>query len=312
MADIKYYVFFDFEMLCSDQGMPYNEMEAIRLGAVKYELESESLSYFDRFIKPSYTKPLSNFCRKLTGIKDEDLIEADSFPVVLEEFLFWVGGVKRTQFFSWSKSDISRLELDADAHDVPVSTIKKIKQRYIDLQDIFAKRVSNNNFSVENALALYGLSFSGKPHNPMYDALNTFRIYKCFANLKKESDLIMLKQFIFCESVEFDNLTKINDLVKSELKKDIELLSTQLKEIYRLKDYYRILKGMGFLVGKYRNILTNRSGIFTSETITYVRLFVYLYENLVEMYHEHSIHSSKIIIIDEHTLSNLKRLSVTI
>ncbi len=36
------------------------------------------------------------------------------------------------------------------------------------------KRVSKNNVSVENRLALYNLQFEGEKHNPMYDAYNTF------------------------------------------------------------------------------------------------------------------------------------------
>jgi inhibitor of KinA sporulation pathway (predicted exonuclease) len=310
MAETKFYVFFDFEMLCSDQGMPYSEMEAIRLGAVKYNLESETLSYFDRFIKPINTNPLSNFCKKLTGIRDEQLMQADSFPVVFEEFLSWVGGVKRTQFFSWSKSDLTRLILDAGNHDLPETTIRKIEERYIDLQAVFAKRVSKTTVSVENALALYGLSFNGQPHHPMYDALNTFRIYSSFANLPIQSELIMVKQFI----IESDDLnaSTINDLVNIEIKKDMELLSSQLKEIYRLKDYVKLLKKMRAFVLKYQNIITNRSRVFSKETIESVRFFVQLYDNSLEMYHDHLVHSSKIIIVDEHTLNDLRKLSIAI
>jgi inhibitor of KinA sporulation pathway (predicted exonuclease) len=313
MAEIKYYVFFDFEMLCSDQGMPFSEMEAIRLGAVKYELETETLSYFDRYIKPTNKKPLSKFCKRLTGIKDEDLAYAESFSIIFEDFLTWVGGVKRSQFFSWSKSDISRLKIDAEAHNIALTTIKKIEQRYIDLQAIFSKRVSKSNFSVENALSLYGLQFYGEQHNPMYDALNTFRIYNSFANLRVESDLIMIKQFILGDSYrELDEFTDYNELVKIELKSDIEVLSNQFKEMYRLKDCDKILRKINRLVEKYENVLINRSGIFSKEVIIYVRLFVRLYHSFVEVYNEHFSHSSRVIIFDEHTMNDLKKLSVAI
>ena len=125
-------------------------------------------------------EPLSNFCKTLTGIKDEDLQDAASFKVVFKDFLTWVGGVKKSRFFSWSPSDLSRLKLDALKHEVSQSTINKIEKRYVDFQAIFTKRVSNSNVSVEGALKLYELDFIGEKHNPMYDAYNTLRIYLQF------------------------------------------------------------------------------------------------------------------------------------
>ncbi|MEK1832729.1 hypothetical protein AAAC51_38820 [Priestia megaterium] len=45
MADVKQFIFFDFEMLCSNKGMPFEDMEAIRLGAVKYNIETENIEF---------------------------------------------------------------------------------------------------------------------------------------------------------------------------------------------------------------------------------------------------------------------------
>ncbi|MDQ0804955.1 hypothetical protein [Priestia megaterium] len=38
MADVKQFIFFDFEMLCSNKGMPFEDMEAnsARRGEVQY------------------------------------------------------------------------------------------------------------------------------------------------------------------------------------------------------------------------------------------------------------------------------------
>lgn len=87
MAEVTQFIFFDFEMLCSNRGMDYKDMEAIRLGAVKYDLTTNKVSYFDQFIKPRSNQPLSAFCKRLTGISDEQLANASVFPTVLEEFL---------------------------------------------------------------------------------------------------------------------------------------------------------------------------------------------------------------------------------
>ncbi|MBM6619479.1 3'-5' exonuclease [Bacillus suaedaesalsae] len=308
MAEIKHYVFFDFEMLCSNTGMSFTDMEAIRLGAVKYDLNTHSLTSFDQYIKPKNSAPLSRFCQNLTGITDDDLSLAKTFPDVLEEFLTWIGGVKKTQFFSWSKSDLSRLKLDSEFHATPEATIRKIEQRYVDLQAVMAKRVTKSQFSVENALKLYGLEFYGEPHNPMYDAYNTFRIYMSFNTMPIQSDLIMVKQFISDEIESYDPIA-VNRLVKHHLKQDIESISSQLTEISRMRDAYKFLKKSSHLVEKFDNVVINRSGIFSPELTSDVQLFQQLFNNLVDSYKEHYRHNSKVIIFDDHTINKLIHLS---
>ncbi|PLR98754.1 3'-5' exonuclease [Bacillus sp. T33-2] len=309
MADIKQYVFFDFEMLCSHRGMEMEEMEAIRLGAVKHDLETGQIFYFDRFIKPLNRKALSAFCKKLTGIKDSDLRSAHSFGQVFEEFLNWIGGVKRTRFFSWSKSDLSRLKMDAKNHGVPEGMIKKIEKRYVDFQAIFAKRVSKNTPSVENALALYGLDFEGEKHNPVSDSYNTFRIYQCFSEKVLQSDLIMLKQFIFDKDIQ--DVKQVGYFLKHNFKKDLDVFVLDLRDMYVMKDAKKMIKQTQRLVEKYENIIINRSGIFAEDIIESVRLLVHFFHQLLASYDEHFMHSSKIMILDEQLMKQVQHLSKT-
>ncbi|MFC3885988.1 exonuclease domain-containing protein [Bacillus songklensis] len=308
MADVKQFVFFDFEMLCSDKGMPFSDMEGIRLGAVKYDIETQKISYFDRYIRPVKRAPLSQFCKELTKISDSDLVDASGFKAVFEDFLAWIGGVKKSRFFSWSTSDLSRLKMDAEKHEIPLTTIKKIEKRYIDFQAIFTKRVSRNNLSVENALGLYGLSFIGEKHNPMYDAYNTLRIYLSFLKGRIESDLIMLKQFIF-EEIPHET-EQINVMLTKCLKQDLQVFIEELNEMYRMRDAIKIIKRTRRMVEKYENVLINRSDLFSQENVYYVRLLVNFHHDLLASYNEHLQHSSKIMILDESMIQSLNRLSL--
>ncbi|MFE8699416.1 exonuclease domain-containing protein [Cytobacillus sp. FJAT-54145] len=309
MADLKQLVFFDFEMLCSNRGMLFEDMEAIRLGAVKYDIETEQISYFDRYIRPRNLQPLSNFCKKLTGIQDEDLVDAHLFKEVFADFLTWVGGIKRSRFFSWSKSDITRLELDGKAHQISTTTIDKIQKRYVDFQAIFTKRVTKTQFSVENALKLYDLPFIGEKHNPMYDAYNTLVIYLNFLKRPMKSDLIMLQQFIL-DTVPNDN-TELNAHVRITLQKDIDNYVKELKDMYKMKDGHTIIKKTQRLVEKYENILMNRSSSFCPELIKSVRNLTEYYHELTFSYNEHNVHSSRIMILDEHLIKKVKRLALS-
>ncbi|WP_028399604.1 3'-5' exonuclease [Ectobacillus panaciterrae] len=306
MADVKQFIFFDFEMLCSNRGMPFSDMEGIRLGAVKYDIETESIAYFDRYIRPAKLESLTRFCKELTGIHDSDLVNASDFKAVFEDFLTWIGGVKKSRFFSWSTSDLSRLKIDAEKYEIPLATIKKIEKRYIDFQAIFTKRVSRNNLSVENALHVYGLSFIGEKHNPMYDAYNTLRIYLSFLNERVESDFIMLKQFIF-EEVPLE-IEQINVKLSEYLRQDMQLFAEQLNEMCKMKDAAKIIKRTRRIVEKYENVLINRSGLFSQENIFHVGLLVNFYHDLLLSYDEHFKHSSKIIILDESMVQSLNQL----
>ncbi|WP_226034801.1 3'-5' exonuclease [Aquibacillus saliphilus] len=308
MAEMKYFVFFDFEMLCSNRGMPFEDMEAIRLGAVKFEIETENITYFDQFIRPTQLKPLSAFCKRLTGIEDIDLIGARNFEEVFFDFLSWVGGVKRSRFFSWSKSDLTRLKLDADKHNVSSTTISKIEERYVDFQAILSKRVSKSNLSVENALDLYDLRFIGQKHNPMFDAYNTLRIYLSFLNQPQKSDFIMLNQFIFGEVT--DNKSEINIKVREYLDKDIELFLRELDDIYKIRQAQKMIRKTKQLVNKYDNILVNRSGLFSSEIIDRVKLLKDFYDELLLTYKEHFDCSSKTMILGDQIVKPIKQLAI--
>lgn len=309
MAEIKQFIFFDFEMLCSDKGMAFEHMEAIRLGAVKYDLETESISYFDRFIRPENREPLSDFCKSLTQIEDSNLVDASDFKVVFDDFLVWVGGVKKSRYFSWSPSDLSRLKIDAEKHELPFRTIDKIKKRYIDFQAIFNKRVAKGNISVEDALTLYGMEFIGEKHNPMYDAYNTLRIYLSFLNKRVQSDLIMLKRFIFEEEVLLET-DQINLNLNNYIRQDAALITGQLREVSRMRNAKKSLKPVRRIVEKYENVLINRSGLFSKENVLHARILVTLYHELLLSYNEHFSYSSKIIIFDEYMLQPLHQLSL--
>ncbi|WP_282171354.1 3'-5' exonuclease [Cytobacillus firmus] len=309
MAELKQLVFFDFEMLCSKSGMLFEDMEAIRLGAVKVDVESGKVTGFDRFIRPQQNSPLSTFCKELTGISDSDLEKADDFPEVFKDFLFWVGGVKKARFFSWSSSDILRLKADASRHNLPQATIEKITKRYVDFQAIFTKRASRTAASVEKALSFYELSFIGEPHHPMYDAYNTLRIYESFEEHLVKTDLIMVQQFIFQEA-ELPPAERLSQEIKYIFQKDLVEFYSNLNDAFRLKDAWKLIKKTKKLVEKYENILLSRSGIFDKELIAGVEELLNFYKELQTAYREHCSYTSKIMILHEQMVEPLQKICV--
>ena len=78
------YIIVDLEATCWE-GMRSPDMETIEVGAVALAgpagpVEGE----FGAFVHPVVRPALSDFCRRLTYIHQEDVDEADLFPVGLE------------------------------------------------------------------------------------------------------------------------------------------------------------------------------------------------------------------------------------
>lgn len=303
-------VFFDFEMLCSNRGMAYEKMEAIRLGAVKYDATSREMSYFDQYIKPLNSAPLSAFCKELTGINDSDLADAPYFSAAMDKFFRWVGTLNNTRFLSWSKSDMDRVKLDAELNAYPSGNIARMENGYTDFQAVFTSSVSRTQMSVSNALKLYGFDFTGDPHNPMYDALNTMRIYQCFNEFPVKTDLLMAQQFILGKSVE--DIRTVNYLIQNSLRIDLEELFMDKQDIFRLKDAKKLLWKFKKLLGKYKNILLNRSGIFFDGTVSLAQHLFSIYEDMMTSYEHHFNSSSKILILDDATVHHIKSLKVSV
>lgn len=308
MPEATQLIFFDFEMLCSERGMSFFDMEAIRLGAVKYNLITNEITFFDHYIKPHQQEPLSNFCKNLTNIKDQDIADANDFSQVLNEFVSWVGNIDNSRFYSWSSNDLSRLELDANRNGHSIKVINEIKLRYIDFQKLFSKRVTKTNPSVEHALSLYDLNFEGVLHNPMYDAYNTLRVYLAFTKELVKSDLIMLNHFVFTHD---DNHleTNINEKLSFVIKNDLFNLLDNIEPITNIRNAKKLLKRTNKVVKKYENILINRSGIFDQKILLLVRLIVEFYKDLQASYNEHDLYGSKIFILHEHLTSPLRAIS---
>lgn len=64
----------------------YPEFPAVLLNASTGRIESE----FHRFVRPTNRPILSDFCRKLTGITQQKIDRADTFPEVFRAFLQWL------------------------------------------------------------------------------------------------------------------------------------------------------------------------------------------------------------------------------
>ena len=96
--------------------------EIIEIGAVLLRMKDMVIvSEFDAFIKPKLEPILSDFCKKLTSIKQEDVDGALPFPAANDKAKAWldVYGMDDVLFGSWGRYDWKQWRLDCELHGVP-------------------------------------------------------------------------------------------------------------------------------------------------------------------------------------------------
>lgn len=85
-------IFFDIEMNCNDGKKVKTMWEAVSIGAVKVSANGEIHDTFYLLIKPSKQSILSDRCKELTRLSQDDIDTAKGFKEVMSDFSRWVGG----------------------------------------------------------------------------------------------------------------------------------------------------------------------------------------------------------------------------
>ena len=113
------HIVFDLEATCWSEGSTPERMEIIEIGAAKLSEKTYNIeSVFSTFVKPIKEIELSDFCRKLTSIRQSDVDSAPEFPQAMKKFLDWIDNDEAT-FCSWGAYDITQIRIDCRRHRLP-------------------------------------------------------------------------------------------------------------------------------------------------------------------------------------------------
>lgn len=150
--------------------------EIIEIAAVAVDIESGRLRYRDRFhayVRPLHVHSLPILTTQFTGITPDVIANADPFPMVMDEFLRWLGP-EDYYLCSWSLSDRDYFIADCRKHGFSTDWIKN----YNDIQKWYGRTRGETRKRVGLGRALEQLSLVpvGSAHSAMADAVNTFRI----------------------------------------------------------------------------------------------------------------------------------------
>lgn len=145
-------------------------MEIIEIGAVEMpSSDSPPAREFASFVRPTLEPTLSEFCRRLTTIRQQDVDGAGDFPSVFAAFLRWIGA-EPFVLCSWGQYDLNQLRADCGRHQIP---LPDSFERHINLKKHFATLLGlRKEVGMQRALAHAGIPLAGTHHRGIDDARN--------------------------------------------------------------------------------------------------------------------------------------------
>jgi inhibitor of KinA sporulation pathway (predicted exonuclease) len=162
----------DVEATCWKKGVFSRKKETIEIGAVLLLMDRAESKWpeFQTFVRPTRLPRLSSFCRELTGITQEDVDAAPTFPEALQLFLDWVQPMGQVVLATWSHYDLWQLDLDLEAHGLP-----KLALPSLDVKKLVGQIVGSKSF--EEAVRELAPDTVAMPrHRAIADARRTARM----------------------------------------------------------------------------------------------------------------------------------------
>jgi 3'-5' exoribonuclease 1 len=175
---MKRFVVLDLEATCYERGSEAPDgfdNEIIEIGAVMLDDRGNEISRFESFSKPKLFPYLSDFCKDLTTIKQEQVDSAKPIADVLVDFIKWCDGAS---LVSWGFYDKTQLSKDLIKNDLEylldeIEDHKSIKHLYA-----IWKKLRRKGVGLSKALNMEGLEFIGTPHRGIDDAVNIANIFR--------------------------------------------------------------------------------------------------------------------------------------
>ncbi|KAJ3236254.1 3'-5' exoribonuclease 1 [Chytriomyces hyalinus] len=179
-----FYCVFDVEATCREDNVGWKH-EVIEFPVVLVCGRTfETIAEFRSFVRPVLNPVLSDFCTQLTGITQDQVDTAPTFPEVLKLFEAFLSRYKvkhgRMRFITDGPWDIR----DFVRNQCVYSDIRRPAyfDTYLDLRRIFTKfygRKGGKRANLNGMLSLLNMEFEGRQHSGIDDTRNIAKIAVC-------------------------------------------------------------------------------------------------------------------------------------
>ena len=188
MSIVKYICVLDFEANCTDDTKKVGmDNEVIEFPSVLWKLENgklTNLSEFQLFCKPKNTPILTDFCKKLTGITQDQVDAGTSFPKALKNHELWLRS--NISDFDTNVQNSNVIIVTCGDWDLNVMAPKEYKNhkidphsvytKYVNIKDEFTKFYNISNSGMADMLTRLKIPLEGKHHSGIDDCRNISKI----------------------------------------------------------------------------------------------------------------------------------------
>ncbi|MCA9563430.1 MAG: exonuclease domain-containing protein [Myxococcales bacterium] len=167
----------DLEATCwGEKGRRIKERETIEIGAAVLESGSlREVASFQSLVRPIRNPTLSEYCRELTGLSQDQVDAASPFPAVLKQFHEWLGRFEISAWYSWGPFDARQLERDGTQHELRVH----LPSRHIDLAERAANHFkSRRRIGLGQACEWLGISYPKSCHRALEDVRIASEVFR--------------------------------------------------------------------------------------------------------------------------------------
>ncbi|XP_061839634.2 3'-5' exoribonuclease 1 [Nerophis lumbriciformis] len=172
----------DFEATCEEDNPADFLHEIIEFPMVLISTHTlEIVETFQEYVKPELNPKLSDFCVQLTGITQEMVDAADTFPDVLRRVVLWLQqkqlGTKYKYAFltdgAWDMSKFLNIQCRTSQIRYP-----QFARRWINIRKSYGNfyKVPRTQTKLSTMLDKLGLEYEGRPHSGLDDSRNIARI----------------------------------------------------------------------------------------------------------------------------------------
>lgn len=186
----KYRCYADFEFNCTDKRHQNNKLEIISVGMIICDEKNNVLEEFKSYVKPTKAPKLSDKCKGITEIHQNDIDSAKDLETVCQEMLQLLLKYNLKVLSVWGSHDKLVMYNDAKLHKkagLQFESIEKVAKRIVNVQntvtDIFQLP---RNPSLKKMADIFEINNS-KEHDALEDAKTLSQIIYIIHNEDKTS-----------------------------------------------------------------------------------------------------------------------------
>lgn len=163
----------DLEASCwDDREYGLSEMEIIEIGAVLATPDGRILDEFCTFVRPTLEPILSQFCERLTSIRQRDIEQAPTYMEAMSCLDDWVSG-RPGIWGSWGNYDFRQFMEEESRLE---SGGAFLRMQHVNLKKAWRRTTGARRTSLLSALEFHNMNFHGVHHRGIDDARNISRL----------------------------------------------------------------------------------------------------------------------------------------